>query len=553
MLASEVADADQFYADRGVALLSVELSGTVSCAAAVASPAVLAVDCAPDTSTDGFLVAGSVVMLSIGIICVVATVLWCALCREPTGSDRCEELEQQLADKDRALQAAIARYRKHMDNCRRVLYTEKFDWFWSKNIVARKPHEVAEAQENLGREVEAARGGTEPILHLRNELRDHHGDVKFHSTHCGNEDCPDRNCRMINSTAAFDEDLGAATKLVAKKKIYDKKDKCDLVACMMYTREEIYKPFNADVREADANSTALEEKWKCMFYHASHGVMHLQGAKTQQLLYRGQTDLFGDETAIKDWDGVSTPRPTFTWAAFASTSTQRSVVEHENFSGGGKGVIFEIENKHFHNLGAKLRDLSHLPDEEEVLLPAGTSFEATRKSNEGGRTVVGLLFLGIKVVEMRSEKNGGGLLTDEKYRKYKSKYKDKCADYDLLHQRAVWLEDDVDRLEDEVSRLRRRNEELEEENAELRQQTGRCERCEQVQDEVNHLRRKNRELEEENAELRAEIERLSAQHSSPRRQPSSPVRPRSPARALSPGGTRQTLYETPASWLPPRV
>lgn len=86
VLALEVADADEFYADRGVALLSVELSGTVTCAAAVATTGGVTNDCADVAGEDGVLVAGSVVMLSIGIICVVATCVWCAFYPPASGS-----------------------------------------------------------------------------------------------------------------------------------------------------------------------------------------------------------------------------------------------------------------------------------------------------------------------------------------------------------------------------------------------------------------------------------------------------------------------------------
>ena len=86
VLASEVADADEFYADRGVALLSMELSGTVTCIAAVATAGGVANGCADVAGEDGVLVAGSVVMLSIGIICVVATCVWCAFCPPAGGA-----------------------------------------------------------------------------------------------------------------------------------------------------------------------------------------------------------------------------------------------------------------------------------------------------------------------------------------------------------------------------------------------------------------------------------------------------------------------------------
>jgi cell division protein FtsB len=259
-------------------------------------------------------------------------------------------------------------------------------------------------------------------------------------------------------------------------------------------------------------------KWKCMFYHTQNGVMHLDGAKPGKKLYRGQPETHLPEemvTAIRKFKKGQAPQ-TFHWPFFASTSELRDVAVRK-FCGteGPNRVIFEIEHDDhgiIHGLGAGLVGLSEFPTEAEVLLPPGASFRVTSGKEtideHGPLLEVGLKFVGFHVM---NQVNG--------------------AECDTLR-------DKLARLKKEIRSLRRRNAELEEENAELRQQSGRCERCEQVQDEVNHLMRQNRELEEENKALQDENARLRATRRPRRARSRSP----SPIRAITPSPVYRYQY-----------
>ena len=139
----------------------------------------------------------------------------------------------------------------------------------------------------------------------------------------------------------FEKDLEKAKAFVKDHAKYEHLNICDVVAVRVYSRVEVFKSFNKACREEMGLEGWTQETWPWiyMYYHTQNGVRELHGAGQNDTLYRGQDNLYGDEEKIRDWDGQKDNGPTFTWASFTSTSTDRQVAGQPQF---GYKFIFEI-------------------------------------------------------------------------------------------------------------------------------------------------------------------------------------------------------------------
>ncbi len=166
----------------------------------------------------------------------------------------------------------------------------------------------------------------------------------------------------------------------------------DLVAARIYTRDELFKKINTALRDDSTMEADLPpEEFKCVYYHLKNAVTHMEGVhESQMLFFRGQKK-FHDSAEGQD-DGHSyRVNETVTWKGFMSISTKRE--EAEKFAKGG--VLFVIKNIQ-PNFGANLSGLSIFPNEDEILLPPGSSFRITKRStDEDGTKVVTMEHAGL--------------------------------------------------------------------------------------------------------------------------------------------------------------
>lgn len=127
----------------------------------------------------------------------------------------------------------------------------------------------------------------------------------------------------------------------------------------------------------------------------------LDGTKEGQTLWRGQGRFYDAEDGQEE--GHSYQRNALVvWKEFVSSATSRESAVKYAVEGGARnsnswtGVLFEIQGAHA-NLGASFRELSIYPDEDEILLPPGSTFQVLERCNEDGLELVTLKFVGMWV------------------------------------------------------------------------------------------------------------------------------------------------------------
>lgn len=156
----------------------------------------------------------------------------------------------------------------------------------------------------------------------------------------------------------------------------------------------MYDALNMAVRAPGLLPDEPPKEFKCTYYHLKNAVTHLAGVDdTSTPFWRGQ-DKFWDVPAESDKeDGHSYHKgSTVTWTSFISISADRSTAEH--FSG-KSGVLFKLVDMQ-PNFGANLAALSIFPNEKEILLPPGSSFQVMERSEAaGGRQVVVMKHVGL--------------------------------------------------------------------------------------------------------------------------------------------------------------
>ena len=200
------------------------------------------------------------------------------------------------------------------------------------------------------------------------------------------------------SEGDFDKELAYIEEFVEANLDYAHVHRCDLTAARIYTRNEIYSKFNADMRATTAPDSPADE-WKSMYYHLRNAVREVVGVPGGTKLFRGQPEFYGDDEGAKARGDVPYKEgASVRWKDFKSASKKRAVAEE---FAGKSGVVFEIETPKTGNFGAnfctkaaKVGTISVYPNEDEILLPPGSTFKVTERSMDGDVTVVSLQYKG---------------------------------------------------------------------------------------------------------------------------------------------------------------
>ena len=162
-------------------------------------------------------------------------------------------------------------------------------------------------------------------------------------------------------------------------------------------RAPMHQVLNAVCRKMQ-QPDAPPDDYRMMYRHLKNAVRHLHGADEGERLYRGQTDVFGDDNEV---GGV------VTWKAFGSVS--RTEAKARAYAGTDGGVLFAIQGDHPANFGAVIRGgqvhsdtqpplaVGKEPDDEDtLLLPPGTSFLVLEDAVEEatGLRLITLMYVG---------------------------------------------------------------------------------------------------------------------------------------------------------------
>ena len=163
-------------------------------------------------------------------------------------------------------------------------------------------------------------------------------------------------------------------------------------------RAPMHQVLNAICRRMQQPDTPPYDQ-RAMYHHLKNAVHHLHGADEGEQLYRGQTDVFGDDYEV---GGV------VTWKCFPSVSRQDA--KARAFAGTEGGVLFVIQGDHSENFGAvisggEVHSETRPPlavgqeavddDGDTLLLPPGTSFLVAEDAVEAtGLRVVTLMHIG---------------------------------------------------------------------------------------------------------------------------------------------------------------
>lgn len=146
----------------------------------------------------------------------------------------------------------------------------------------------------------------------------------------------------------------------------------DLAAARVYTNKTvpIFSQLNAALRTGELPADTPPDRFKCMYYHLKNAVTHLPGVQDwHECFWRGQP-MFFDNPQEGQEDGHSYGiGMTVTWASFTSISTDEKIAR--SFAAGG--VLFKMVSMQ-PNFGAAFQPLSVFREEEEILIPPGSSF-----------------------------------------------------------------------------------------------------------------------------------------------------------------------------------
>jgi hypothetical protein len=163
-------------------------------------------------------------------------------------------------------------------------------------------------------------------------------------------------------------------------------------------KNKVYRNLNQSCLHEMVEPDKPPSRFRWTYYHLRNAVRSLDGAKEGQKLWRGQGRFYDAEEGQEE--GHSYQKGALVvWKEFVSTATSREPAVKYAANGGARnsyrwtGVLFEIQGAHA-NLGASFQQLSIYPDEDEILLPPGTSFQVLERFNEGGLELVTLKYVG---------------------------------------------------------------------------------------------------------------------------------------------------------------
>ncbi|NWZ88678.1 NRT2 ribosyltransferase, partial [Poecile atricapillus] len=137
------------------------------------------------------------------------------------------------------------------------------------------------------------------------------------------------------------------------------------IAIMAYTRNELYKEFNAATHQAGSSALWYHQKfhYKTLHFLLTDAVATLRGPRCR-CVFRG----------VEGRRFFAWPGQTIRFGQFTSTSLCRRVAQ-----GFGKDTVFQVNTCH----GADIQNFSKYPDEQEVLVPPFETFQVTKVTQVG--------------------------------------------------------------------------------------------------------------------------------------------------------------------------
>ena len=220
---------------------------------------------------------------------------------------------------------------------------------------------------------------------LMSELRKSHGAAEW-----GNKKCPglpECDCKDETCSESVDEILEFIQGFKEQNPMYAHLHDDDLAAARVYTNKTVpvFSQINSALRAGDLPADTPPDKFKCTYYHLKNAVTHLEGVQeSHESFWRGQRRFYPNDDNVPpdpekgQENGYSYfPGNTVTWNCFTSISTAREAAERFAHKGADGGVLFKLV-KMQRNFGAAFKHLSVFPDEEEILIPPGSSFRVAK-------------------------------------------------------------------------------------------------------------------------------------------------------------------------------
>ncbi|NXF12042.1 NRT2 ribosyltransferase, partial [Smithornis capensis] len=149
------------------------------------------------------------------------------------------------------------------------------------------------------------------------------------------------------------------------------------IALIAYSMEEgLYRAFNKAVRSAGSSRREYMRNFpfKVVHFLLTEALEDLRKAKTHPRCLHVYRGIDGIRFSTK-------PGQTVRFGQFASTSLLKNVSEYY-----GTDSFFEVDTCH----GANIRNFSHYPEEEEVLIPPYETFNVTSVTRQGEKIQIHL-------------------------------------------------------------------------------------------------------------------------------------------------------------------
>ncbi|NXP96290.1 NARE ribosyltransferase, partial [Passerina amoena] len=147
------------------------------------------------------------------------------------------------------------------------------------------------------------------------------------------------------------------------------------IALMAYTRDDLYREFNAAVRTAGRSRQEYQDNFhfKTLHFLLTQALVMLRQALKGQChnVYRG----------VSKYQFKAKPGDIVRFGQFSSAS--KSETTAKDF---GSATVFQVYTCH----GAEIWKFSNYPDEKEVLIPPFETFEVIKVSQEGERARIQL-------------------------------------------------------------------------------------------------------------------------------------------------------------------